>query len=245
MARGYRRAALSALVPLAIGVAIAFAVYSQEDGNVSGRTTFGALSTAPTLADEDASASATVAAATSSAAAATVLPPATTAPVAMAASAAAQMEAATDAASVAPPVPSVVNRYPADAVDLLRARGFRIRFASAPRIDRADPGTNGYAVVGQDPAAGTLAAPGSTVTLRLLLSLNGGGPRTSEPGPVRVPDVVGLDANAALRRLGGVGLLATLRGSTTPLSSLAIAVQDVRPGTVVAGRTVITLAFGR
>ncbi len=249
---GYRRAVLGAAVPLAIGVAIAFAVISQNESGDRARDTFGAISTAPTLADEDAASSAAAEAApTSSAAAsgaATAAGTAAAAPLSSAAAAPAPAATAGARQATAPPVsvPSVVDRYPADAVAALRKHGLRVRFAAAPAIEQAGPGVNGYAVAGQDPAAGAPVEPGATVVLRLAPSVNGGPSRgLSGHARVRVPAVVGLEANAALRRLTDAGLLVTIRGSTGPLPNLAIAAQDVRAGAVVRSGTVVTLSLGR
>jgi PASTA domain len=259
LANGYRRAALSAIVPVAIGVAIAVAVFGQDRGGVRENGAFGPLSTAPALADEDAAGSSSSAAASSSSAAAATSAAAPATSVAASSPNAAPAASGLQSAMVAPDgtlkaasgaagaparVPSVVDRYPADAVTALRSRGFRVRFAPVPPMSEADLGINGYLVDRQQPAAGKDAPRGTVVTLRVVVNDNAGGLQTSSPNAVTVPNVVGLDANAALHRLVQAGLLVTIRGSTVPLSSLAIAAQDVQAGSTVRSRTVITLSFG-
>lgn len=258
LAHGYRRAALGAIVPLAIGVAIAFAVYSQDSGGVRDRGVFAPLSTAPALADEDAAGSSSSAASSSAAAAATAAGVPTNsvaaAPVEteLSPSSATRapdgtMKAASGAAGTGVMVPSVVSRYPTDAIAVLARRGLRVRFASAPAIERAGGNVNGYGVSAQRPAGGASLAPGSTVVLRLEISTNLAPAPAPVPTPrsVRVPTVVGLDANLALRHLVDAGLLVTIRGSTTPLARLAIAAQDVPAGSSVRSGTVVTLSFAR
>lgn len=235
---GYRRAALAAIVPVAIGITIALAVNSQRSGpGSSGPGAFGALSTAPILNDEDQLRPPTsVAAATASGA-----------PVRSAAGAPAPAEtvpAETNAGpAVRPPLttPRLLGRSPSSAAALLAKRGLGVRFASAPKLGPTRSRSAGYVVTGQRPAAGAEIVAGATVTLRVGVTLGGSQPGVPAQGRARMVKVIGLDTNEAIRRLTGQGFAVTIRGSSRPLRSLRIARQSVAPGTHARRSTVITL----
>lgn len=143
------------------------------------------------------------------------------------------------------PVPAVTNQYPADAVASLTAAGLRVRFRAVPAIAAADAGINGYAVVAQDPAAGTRVASGGSVTLTLLNSANGGGPPPSPPDPTKtvgVPSVIGLDPNAAISELTQLGLLVDV-AATGERTTLAVVSQTPRAATVVSQGSHVTLGL--
>jgi beta-lactam-binding protein with PASTA domain len=137
-------------------------------------------------------------------------------------------------------VPLVANNYPKDAVASLTRAGLHERFTGVPAIRGADTGLNGYAVATQEPQAGTRVVSGSTVTLTLNLSGNGGGMPPFPAAHVTVPDVVGLDPNVAIGTLTPLGLIVEIPaadGRTT----LEVARQSLTPGIQVTQGTRIRL----
>ncbi|MBA2262726.1 MAG: serine/threonine protein kinase [Solirubrobacterales bacterium] len=86
-------------------------------------------------------------------------------------------------------VPSVVGRGEAAATRALRAAGFAVD------VQQSEGGGRAGAVVAQDPAGGTEAAAGSTVTITVA----------TEPEQVTVPDVEGLSESRASERLSARG----------------------------------------
>jgi serine/threonine-protein kinase len=86
-------------------------------------------------------------------------------------------------------VPSVVGREEAAATRALRAAGFAVD------VQQSEGGGRAGAVVAQDPAGGTEAAVGSTVTITVA----------TEPEQVTVPDVEGLSESRASERLSARG----------------------------------------
>ena len=228
--RGYRRAALAAIVPLAIGITIAVAVNSQRSGpGSSGPGAFGALSTAPILNDEDQLRPPT-----------SVAGAATGAPFRSIAEAPAGSSSGS-AATAAMTVPSLLGRSPTAAAAALEKRGIHARFASVPSIKPTRSRSAGYSVRSQRPAAGAAIAAGASVTLQLGADLGGSRPGAPARGSARVANVIGLDVGDAVRRLTGQGFAVSIRGSSGPLQSLRIARQSVAPGTRARRSAVITL----
>ena len=90
-------------------------------------------------------------------------------------------------------VPSLLNVDLAYATELLNRQGFLVRTVRVyqPRLPE---GT----IVGQRPAGGTTVEPGALVTLSIA---------TAEAVPVRVPDVLGMDRDAAIRAVEAAGLV--------------------------------------
>jgi beta-lactam-binding protein with PASTA domain len=60
---------------------------------------------------------------------------------------------------------------------------------------------------------------------------------------VRVPNVVGLDANAAIGRLTELALKVTVLGSRGPVERLAIATQDPVAGASLTRGTTVRLGL--
>ena len=85
-------------------------------------------------------------------------------------------------------VPKVAPDYPGNATGEIRRAHLVAVVPSLPVVRRGGPGGNGYAVISQKPSPGTRVPVGSTVTLRLGVSLNGGGPWTFARR-VEVPNV--------------------------------------------------------
>jgi serine/threonine-protein kinase len=86
-------------------------------------------------------------------------------------------------------VPSVVGQREAAATRALRGAGFAVD------VQETEDGARAGTVVAQDPAGGTEAAAGSTVTITVA----------SEPEQVTVPDVEGLSESQASERLSARG----------------------------------------
>ena len=93
-------------------------------------------------------------------------------------------------------VPSLINIDLEYAREQLGHQGFLVRTVKV-YAPRSAPG----AIVGQSPAAGTTVEPGATVTLHIA---------TSDPVPVTVPNVLGLDEATAVRHIEAAGLKAEI-----------------------------------
>jgi serine/threonine-protein kinase len=110
-------------------------------------------------------------------------------------------------------VPRLLDLGVTEAKSRLTKAGFRMKLDAEMAHPKAPKGT----VVWQDPPPGVVLPPNSPITL----ALSGG------PAPIAVPDVVGFDANLAVRVLQAAGLTI---GVTDSLPSAA------DPGVVVATR---------
>lgn len=128
------------------------------------------------------------------------------------------------------PVPDVVGQQASEATTVLRDAGFEVNLVPVP--SREPSGT----VVAQNPAAGTVPEPGTTVRLNVAQEREQGtttGTTTTAPtattaqpsGPATVPDVVGLTQAQAAKALHDVGLKPSLG---------FVPSQQDPPGTVVA-----------
>jgi beta-lactam-binding protein with PASTA domain len=126
--------------------------------------------------------------------------------------------------------PTATGLYPDQAVTAVEAAGLRVRFRAVPALEEANANTNGYSVTAQEPAAGTQLAPGDTVTLTLTPSVNAGDEPVTPAAGVTVPSVVGLDPNAAVRRLTRLGLVVDIP-ATGPRTVLEVTAQAPSPGT--------------
>ncbi len=128
-------------------------------------------------------------------------------------------------------VPDVLNQSVEDARGLLAAARFEVALAggdSAPSMDLA------FHVQGQDPAPGSQAAIGSTVTVRVY----------GKPTAV-VPSVTGLPAADARSRITAAGLVPVLQGgdpAPTEAQSFMVASQSPGPGETVNPGTEVTFA---
>lgn len=112
-------------------------------------------------------------------------------------------------------VPRVVGMPVAAAEKALGERGFKIKVSS----ESADPEIAAGAVVWQDPPADLVAPQGTTVEVT----------RSSGPPAVPVPDLTGLELDAALRILAAAGLRAGDIDSV-PSSDDPDVVMTTRPG---------------
>jgi serine/threonine-protein kinase len=127
-------------------------------------------------------------------------------------------------------VPSVVGQTQQAATQTLQTAKFKVAVKQQP----SDTVARG-SVVEQAPAAGVLAAAGSTITIFV----------SSGPEPiaqVRVPDVVGLGQNAAIEELAGVGLVAQIQSVTgTTQNAGNVLGQSPSPGIQVAPNSRVTI----
>jgi beta-lactam-binding protein with PASTA domain len=138
---------------------------------------------------------------------------------------------------------AAANAYPAQATAALCRAGLRPVYVSAAPIAGADEGVNGYAVRTISPMPGQKAPVGSTVTLTLVESVNGGGPF---PGPLPtavVPNVKGFDINKALADLTMAGVLVNVTVAT-PTGSLRVTGETPAPGSIVGDSATVTLKVG-
>ena len=140
-------------------------------------------------------------------------------------------------------VPNVAPDYPGKATSEIRAAHLVAVVPSLPSVRRGGPGGNGYAVISQKPSPGTRVPVGSTVTLRLGLSANGGGPWTFA-ARVEMPDVEGRSVETAYRLAADAGLSVTLRAFELPLHRMAVRSQSLPAGQVVDKGTEIVLTLG-
>ncbi|MFC5996141.1 Stk1 family PASTA domain-containing Ser/Thr kinase [Pseudonocardia hispaniensis] len=95
------------------------------------------------------------------------------------------------------PVPDVTGQDESSAKDTLQQAGFDVK------VSEVDGSGEAGTVVGTNPAAGTQAPKGSTVTLQVSK-----GNRNSQP----VPSVIGLKAQDAVKELADAGYQSALRG---------------------------------
>jgi serine/threonine-protein kinase len=128
-------------------------------------------------------------------------------------------------------VPSVVGEPYENAASRLQAAGFAI---ARRDVDSDQPKGN---VVSQDPAGGSSAARGATVTLSVSK-----GPKTSA-----IPDVTSQDeeaARAALER-SGFEVVVEDEQTTDPGSDGLVLSQDPEGGTQAKPGTAVTIVVGR
>jgi hypothetical protein len=140
-------------------------------------------------------------------------------------------------------VPKVAPSYPGNAIGELHRAHLVAVVPSLPVVRRGGPGGNGYAVISQKPSPGTRVPVGSTVTLRLGVSLNGGGPWTFARR-VEVPNVVGRSVETAYRLAADAGLAVTLHAVNLPLHRMAVQSQSLPAGRVVDEGSEIVLTLG-
>jgi beta-lactam-binding protein with PASTA domain len=139
---------------------------------------------------------------------------------------------------------SATNAYPAQATAALCNAGLQPIYLTAPTLRHADIGLHGYAVRSISPAPGSEVKAGSVVTVRLILSANGGpGWSGTRPRSV-VPNVNGLDANKALGEITTLGLFGTLI-ATTPTGALTVTGETPSAGTTVRGGSTVVLHIGK
>lgn len=148
--------------------------------------------------------------------------------------------AATGCATTPPPanpmttVPaSAASGYPADISTQLCTAGLHPVFVDAPPISHAERNVNGYAAATVSPGPTTQVTSGSTVQIRLVISVNAGGPWPEPPRESVVPNVVGLDINTGIATLTAFGLVVDVT-TETPTGSMLITAH--RPG---AGATAL------
>jgi serine/threonine-protein kinase len=129
-------------------------------------------------------------------------------------------------------VPDMTGLDPEDALEQLEDLGFVVEFGEPVEVELDDPDDG--RVVEQDPEAGVLAEFGSTVTLRV----------GQAPGPVEVPELVGLEVDEARAAVESAGLVFVVEEQTVevgdPLDGTVVD-QDPEAGTEVAPDTEITV----
>jgi beta-lactam-binding protein with PASTA domain len=124
-------------------------------------------------------------------------------------------------------VPEMAGREEAAAVSLLEDLGFDVEVQQVPDADVA-PGL----VVRTDPAAGTMAGEGATVTVFV----------SSGPSEVEVPRVIGDDVEAATTTLEDAGLDVTVEFEPSDTIDEDVVIsQNPEPGEVVDAGTTVTL----
>ena len=129
-------------------------------------------------------------------------------------------------------VPDVVGQQQDQAAATLRGAGFEVSTTDREDAD-AEPGT----VLEQDPAAGTQAAEGATVTLTIATA----------PAEVEVPDVAGQEEDAARQALQDAGFDVKVVDEPvdTPDEDGVVTGQDPGAGESVAPGSEITISVGR
>jgi beta-lactam-binding protein with PASTA domain len=137
-------------------------------------------------------------------------------------------------------VPDVEGSSRAAASKALRDAGFRVRVSSEPSEERV--GT----VIAQSPAAGTEAAEGTAVELRVSTGPESSGGTPTNPTPptaatVRVPNVVGLAADDAGARLRETGLRVSQRQVESSQPPGTVVSQSPSAGAAVQEGRLVTL----
>jgi beta-lactam-binding protein with PASTA domain len=130
-------------------------------------------------------------------------------------------------------VPDVRNQTETAARSTLTGAGFGVAVQYTP-VASGDPSVG--RVVGQNPAGGTGAQAGSTVTITV-----------AQVGTV-VPDVVGLDVTTAKARIQAVGLRSALRYQVVPPGDPRegyVVSEQPAAGTVVAPDSVVAIFVGK
>lgn len=143
-------------------------------------------------------------------------------------------------------VPDVTSTYPVEAEQRLAAAGLSALYPTVPRISGAGCGVMGYVIGEQRPAPGTRVGQGSAVTLTLYVAANGGGICPWQPAAgtrVVVPDVRRADANTAIDRLIGLGMLVDVEPATG-LAALTVRSQVPAGGSAPAVGTRVRLTLG-
>ncbi|MBF6471363.1 MULTISPECIES: PASTA domain-containing protein [Nocardia] len=123
------------------------------------------------------------------------------------------------------PVPDVAGLPEAEAVAKIESKGL-----TATRVGKPDDTVAKGTVLATDPAAQTMVAKGSAVTVTV----------SSGPKPVAVPGLAGKPKAQALSELAALGLKTKIGGKSsttmaagTVLSTVPVAGAEVRPGTEV------------
>lgn len=138
-------------------------------------------------------------------------------------------------------VPHVLARTLDVTIRKVHAAGLRPVAVSLPQIFRGDLSVNGYGAVSQRPRAGSLVPVGARVLLRIGISVNGGPGGIARHRPVKVPDVIGLNIQKAIREVLEAGLTVTVPRVEHRLTSFTVRRQGLKPGHTVRAGTVITL----
>jgi beta-lactam-binding protein with PASTA domain len=138
---------------------------------------------------------------------------------------------------------AAANAYPSDATAALCAAGLRPVYVSAPTLDAADANVNGYAVASVHPSFGSKVKPGSAVEVRVTESVNGGPGAVHRPSAV-LPNVAGLEVNAALRELTRLGLRVRVTAAT-PTGALVVTSEEPAAGESIPGSSTVDLHIGQ
>jgi eukaryotic-like serine/threonine-protein kinase len=128
-------------------------------------------------------------------------------------------------------VPGVTGIALEQAILDLEAAGLRVGRVGEVETESSPPGT----VLTQQPAAGTMLAPGGAVDVTVARS----------PALTTVPNVAGLSEDDALRRLRAAGLVpgARVRATSDVLPSGSVIGTQPGPGTRVAVETIVELTI--
>jgi beta-lactam-binding protein with PASTA domain len=153
----------------------------------------------------------------------------------------ATVEIQVSAGSSSTAVPDVTNQPEAQARAALEGLGFTVTTTPQPS-DTVAPGL----VIGTNPAAGTMAPNGSTVTVIVSGGFGGGGPGGGGQVGV-VPDVVGQDEDDARRQLEEAGFVVTTTEQPTDRRRWdgRVLSQSLPGGTPSPPGSVITIVIGR
>ena len=129
-------------------------------------------------------------------------------------------------------VPSVVGQTLDEAVAALEAQGFT---AGSPVFENSDKPDN--TVLSQDPAAGTLQRPGTTIALTV----------SKGPAQTPVPDVEGLDVQSARKTLHAAGFKVDVVFADTdaPEEDGLVLAQSPGAGIDADPKSTVTLTIGR
>ena len=150
-------------------------------------------------------------------------------------------------------VPNVVGLSQSDAETTLEGAGFKVTTTKATSTD-----VPAGDVISQSPAAGTVIAAGSTVTIKVSTGAPAEPatpttptepttpttPTTPPPSKVTVPNVVGMRALEAVRALRDAELKFSIEFGPATENFLKVAAQDPKAGTAVDPGTIVTITIG-
>ncbi len=147
-------------------------------------------------------------------------------------------------------VPNVVGLSQSDAETTLEGAGFKVTITTATSTD-----VPAGDVMSQSPAAGTVIAAGSTVTIKVSTGAPAPPttpttpttptePATPAPSKATVPNVVGMRALEAVRTLRQAELKFSIEFGPATENFLKVAAQDPKAGTEVDPGTIVTITIG-
>ena len=144
-------------------------------------------------------------------------------------------------------VPNVVGLSQSDAETTLEGAGFKVTITKATSTD-----VPAGDVISQSPAAGTVIAAGSTVTIKVSTGAPAPPttpttptePTTPTPSKAIVPDVVGMRALEAVRTLRQAELKFSIEFGPATENFLKVAAQDPKAGAEVDPGTTVIITIG-